>query len=352
MSPGVFHKIASNYSPKYEHMKRLLLFFVITGIMGLAYVTQAQNTMLEIPIIKTGEIVDEETQETLDISSDDAEQENDEIDALDDDDLDAGWEGQEGDANILTTGLRFQDVDIPVGATIDSAWIVLSAHEGKSAEDVAIINITGEAADNATTFDEENLITDRPATTASVEWTVEEDWIIYFPYRTPDLKEIIQEIVDRSGWAPGNALAFVLAGENQGPSNVENAREFESFENIEDPEDIDNEGIPGDGLNHPERIPKLVVYYSGGNPTAINVSGTPKKVSVYPNPVTGNEVIISLPSDKPSRISILDITGKPVKHIDAQSSSVRVPLEGMARGIYLVRTSQDNDTLLQKLIVR
>jgi hypothetical protein len=181
---------------------------------------------------------------------------------------------------------------------------------------------------------------------------VDEDWIIYFPYRSPDLKEIIQEIVDRSGWALGNAVVLVLAGENQGPSNVENAREFESFENIEDPEDVDNEGIPGDGLNHPERAPRLVVYYSGGSPTAIDEPGTQKKVSVYPNPLSGNEVIIRLPSDKPSRISILDITGKPVKHIDAQSSTVRIQIEGMARGIYMVKTSQDNDTLLQKLIVR
>jgi hypothetical protein len=37
---------------------------------------------------------------------------------------------------------------------------------------------------------------------------------------------------------------------------MENAREIESFENIADPE----EG--GDGKNHPERVPKLIVKYS------------------------------------------------------------------------------------------
>jgi hypothetical protein len=337
---------------KIETMTKLLPAILILLALGLGTRTYGQNTMIEIPIVKTGVIVDEETQESFDFSSDDAEQENDEIDALDDDDLDAGWEGQEGDANILITGLRFQQVTIPAGATIDSAWIVLSAHEGKSAEDVANVTITGEAADSAITFDEENLITDRPATETSVSWVVDEDWIIYFPYRSPDLKEIVQEIIDRSGWKSGNALALVLAGENQGPSNVENAREFESFENIEDPEDLDNEGIPGDGLNHPDRVPKLVVYYRSSNPTALKETVEVKAMKVFPNPVSGTETRVTLPSGNPSSIRLLDITGKSVRSYTGNSSTVPLDISGIRQGVYMLKAIQGKDSYVQKVLIK
>lgn len=326
---------------------------MIMALLGFASRTYCQNTKIEVSIVKTGVIVDEETQESFDFSSDDAEQINDEIDGLDDDDLDAGWEGQEGDANVVTTGLRFQNVTIPAGATIDSAWVVLSSHEGKSAEDVANITIAGEAADSAVTFDEETLITARPATEASVRWVVDEDWIIYFPYPTPDLKVLIQEIVDRTGWKSGNALSLILTGENQGPSNVENDREFESFENIEDPEDLDNEGIPGDGLNHPERVPKLVVYYSdGGNPTALKETVLAKSMRIFPNPVTGTETNVTLPSGNPSFFRLLDITGKSVRTYTGGSSTVRLDMSGIPQGVYMLKAIQGKDSFVQKVLIK
>ncbi len=30
--------------------------------------------------------------------------------------------------------------------------------------------------------------------------------------RTPDLKSIVQEIVDRAGWAQNNSMAFIITG--------------------------------------------------------------------------------------------------------------------------------------------
>lgn len=57
---------------------------------------------------------------TFAASSDDAEQESDEIDALFDDDIDTGWEGAPKDFNILTCCLRFQNICIPKGARIKS----------------------------------------------------------------------------------------------------------------------------------------------------------------------------------------------------------------------------------------
>jgi hypothetical protein len=320
-------------------------------VVGIALHSQAQNTKVEAFIVKTGEIIDEETLDTLDFSSDDAEQINEEIDGLEDDDLDFGWEGTEGDANVVMTGLRFQDLAIPVGATIDSAWLVLYAHEGKSTADVANITILGEDADSAATFTEDSLITARPATDASVSWIVEDNWIIYFPYRTPDVKAIIQEIVDRDGWKSGNALSLVLKGEDQGASDVENSREIESFENIEDPEDLDNEGIPGDGLNHPERVPTLVVYYSETGATAIKDNRAVKAVKAFPNPVNSDRLSISFPSATGGEISLYDITGKIVKSQTIDASTVHINVTGFAKGVYILKTLQGNKTETQKIVI-
>ncbi|MBK8426934.1 MAG: hypothetical protein IPL27_13600 [Lewinellaceae bacterium] len=183
-----------------NHLYKFLLSFILTAVCSVA---NAQNFVMQSVITVTDTINDEGV--VFEASSDDAEQENDAIDALYDDDLDAGWEGAPEDQKALTTGLRFRNIAIPQGAVIDSAFLLVWSHEGKSADDVARITITGEATDNAQTFTEDALITARPRTTASLLWEVAEEWELWGAYQTPDLKEIVQEIVDRSGWQMGNS---------------------------------------------------------------------------------------------------------------------------------------------------
>ena len=173
-------------------------------------------TKVSSKIQKTGEHTDEGV--TFDASSDDAEQENDEFDALYDDDLDAGWEGEAVDLNILTTGLRFRDISVPKGAKIDSAFIYVHSHEAKTAEDVAVLTIKAEATDNAVTFTEDALISDRPSTSNTIEWTIAEEWGLYTKHRTPNIAAVVQEVIDRDGWAKGNAIALMLEGNDQGIS--------------------------------------------------------------------------------------------------------------------------------------
>src|SRR3989339_615082 len=202
-------------------MKKSLL---ILTVMLVSIFTFGQNVKLEIPIVKTGETliyVEDDNDVVIDsitvsISTDDAEQENDEMDTLIDDDLDAGWEGADGDANILTNGLRFQNVTIPKGAIIETAYLEITSHEPKTVEDVAKLTIVAEAADNAPTFTMESLITARTKTAATVKWDVAEEWGLWTTHKTPELKSIVQEIVNRSGWTSGNAIAFIVSGEHQG----------------------------------------------------------------------------------------------------------------------------------------
>jgi len=280
-------------------MKKSLLIF---SVMLISIFTFGQNVKLVVPVVKTGETqiyVEDDNDVVIDsiivsISSDDAEQENDEMDTLMDDDIDAGWEGADGDANILTAGLRFQNITIPHGATIDSAFIVITSHEPKTVEDVAKLTIYADAANNAPSFTMDSLLSDRTATAASVKWEVAETWGLWSNHQSPDVKNIVQEIIDRSGWTLGNSIAFIIKGENQGVTEFENAREWESFENIADPE----EG--GDGANHAERVPKLVIYYTAPNYTLVVPIVKTGETQIYvedDNDVVIDSIIVSISTD-------------------------------------------------------
>ncbi|RPJ55974.1 MAG: hypothetical protein EHM12_11100 [Dehalococcoidia bacterium] len=106
-----------------------------------------------------------------------------------------------------TAGFRFHSVRIPKGATIDSASIKFrSSNVFVSA---AVIPIYGEAADNAADYSS-GSITGRTTTTATTNWSPG-NWSSGGWYNTPDIKTIVQEIIDRSGWSSGNPIAFVFS---------------------------------------------------------------------------------------------------------------------------------------------
>ncbi|MDD2965097.1 MAG: T9SS type A sorting domain-containing protein [Bacteroidales bacterium] len=320
-----------------ERVPKLMIYYTApTFVLERAIVQNGANDTIEL---STGELV------VIATSSDDAEQEQDAMDALNDDDLDIGWEGEPEKMFVVTAGLRFQNMTIPQGAIIDSAFIRFTSHEGKSAEDVAKITIKGEASDNAATYDLNNLITSRPYTTASVPWTVDQEWGLWENYHTPNIGSIVQEIVNRSGWNYGNAMAFMLTGENQGPSDLENAREVESFENIADPED------GGDGKNHPERVPQIVVYYRTATGIAEATTARPSFV-LSPNPSTNHQVKIVLgDASAKATVKVYTRQGQEVLTTNEITSGETISLHGLTKGLYLITVMQNGTVSTQKLIV-
>ncbi len=111
-------------------------------------------------------------------------------------------------------GLHFAGVAIPQGAQILSASVQFTVDEVSAG--TTALSIRGEAADDAAPFrSASGDVSDRPPTSASVAWSPPE-WRAVgeagAAQRTPDLSALVQEIVDRPGWAPGNALALVVTG--------------------------------------------------------------------------------------------------------------------------------------------
>lgn len=334
-------------------IKHLLSLAALLTMLGVS----AQSTKFERYVQGTGgtrnDTLDDGTVVVLDLSTDDVEQENFEIDSRYDDDLDCGWEGEPEDLNTLNMGIRFQDLFIPQGTTIDSAYIVFHAHEGKTSEDVAEITFYGEAADDAPTFDEQNfnddyLVTDRPRTSASTKWSVAEDWVIWQPYKTADLGPIVQEIVNRPGWESGNSMAFIMTGEDQGPSVVENAREFTAYENIADPDDVDPEGNPGDGTNHPERRPYLVIWVNG-TLSAQAVEKAPLRV--YPNPVANGELNIQFEENAPAQVELYSMKGEKVRSFNSNEQNPSFNLGDLPAQLYLMKVVQNGKSYTKKVII-
>ena len=106
-----------------------------------------------------------------------------------------------------STGLRFNGVTVPQGATITTAYLTYRARFTGATPGGGTIR--GQNADNALTFTDWSNYDGRPRTTASVHWTPSA-WVADTDYTSPELKTVIQEIVNRPGWTSGNAMAFFV----------------------------------------------------------------------------------------------------------------------------------------------
>jgi len=129
-------------------------------------------------------------------------------------------------SNVQIVGLRFPNLALPQGAAIQNAWIQFQADE--TASGTTSLTIQAEAADTALPFlSSTNNVSSRARTSAGAAWSPS-PWTTVGragdAERTPNLAGVIQEVVSRPGWAPGNALAFVITGSGK--------RTAESFDGL------------------------------------------------------------------------------------------------------------------------
>lgn len=119
-----------------------------------------------------------------------------------------GW-GNAANVSQRGCGMRFAGITIPKGSTIDTAYITFTA---KASQSGTVVNtrITGEDTDNAATFSNKADFDTRYAahTTAVVDWDGLAAWTLDTEYQGPEIKTVIQEIIDRASWASGNAMVL------------------------------------------------------------------------------------------------------------------------------------------------
>lgn len=161
-------------------------------------------------------------------------------------------------------GLRFEDVQVPRGATVEQAHIQFQADEPDSGQ--VSVRIQAVATDDAAGFAQgsNHSISERKRTTASALWDIAA-WNRRgernFKQRTPDLKDVLKEVTSREGWRYGHSVAFILTGDNQGHKRV-----AESYRG-------DKQGAP-----------VLHIKYSGGEPVPEPAPEPPPEPTPEPRP--------------------------------------------------------------------
>jgi hypothetical protein len=118
------------------------------------------------------------------------------------------------------SGFRFTP-GVPQGARVLRAYIQFtsSATTGGGGVAACAVTIWCQSADNAAAFTTASKnVSNRPTTSQSVSWNLPSSvgadaWLIGnrgLNQRTPDLRHLVQEVLDRAGWASGNGLVIVL----------------------------------------------------------------------------------------------------------------------------------------------
>jgi len=113
-------------------------------------------------------------------------------------------------SSAIHSGIIFDPVTIPQGSTINSAYIEL--YGNYTSEWDAYFHLFGNDVDDAADFTVELDIYTRARTTANVAYTGENISIGYWGSAF-DITTIIQEIIDRVGWASGQAICLLLIGD-------------------------------------------------------------------------------------------------------------------------------------------
>ena len=107
--------------------------------------------------------------------------------------------------------MRFTNVAIPAGATIDAATLVLVAiggnYDGGATPSGSLKGRKLANCPQITTITDYNDTTTYPRTTANVTWwPAKANWGMNTNRTSPELKTVVQEIIDVDGWTTGNAI--------------------------------------------------------------------------------------------------------------------------------------------------
>ena len=186
-------------------------------------------------------------------------------------------------------GLRFVDMTIPAGATIEQAYLEFMTDEVSTSP--TSLNLQAEASDNAPAFTfSQNNVSSRTRTSEAVTWSDIAPWNqIDQIHQSADISPVVQAIVNRSGWQSGNALAIIITG-----SGTRTARSYNASAT---------------------KAPKLVITYrTGSNPPPPPPSNNPPNLNAPGNQThtEGQAINLQLSASDPDGDSLTySATGLP-----------------------------------------
>ncbi len=237
-------------------------------------------------------------------------------------------------------GLRFQNVLIPAGAIIKSAYIQFRSDETDDA--FAEFLIYAEDSDDAAPFDDGDLLNVSGRTTfaESVAWDPP-PWTatgLTGPnQKTPDVGDLLQLIVSREGWTTGNDIVFKVVGTGVSLTNENAIRVADSYE-----------GKP----EYPATL--MYTYDFNASWVAVNSEKPLHNSFAYPNPFH-SAIRFSTPweRDRMVEVQITDMMGNIVFSKQIETVNTMFTLQpDIQRGVYIVSviSLSDNEILKQRII--
>jgi len=236
--------------------------------------------------------------------------------------------------NKQGVGIIFRGVAVPKSATIASAFLQFTCDDDDNQEGPLPVDIYGfkEANTTAPFADVPFNVTSRPKTTAKVTWSIPV-WATKEARtnneKSSDIKTIVQEIVNQSGWASGNNMGFILQNEELGNIHREAAA-------VED-------GVPAAAAG-------LIITYSAG--TGENKVNAESARLVYPNPSEG-KVLIKNPSTGNFSYAVYSVIGSLVTSRDDNSGPVvELDMSRYSKGTYIVEVKSAAINVKNRLILK
>lgn len=240
-------------------------------------------------------------------------------------------------------GLRFQNVFIPAGATIDTAYIQFRSDESDDAS-VAFL-ILAEDTGNALPFADNDTsnVSARTTLQNSVAWSPAA-WpssrLVGPAQRTSELKDLVQQIVDRSDWKAGNSMVFMIEGTGVSLTNTSAIRVADSYEGSDE---------------FPPTLNFAYSFDASSVLTDIKEINEVVNVPVYPNPFT-NTLNFELSKNYDQIwIELIDISGRIIytQTISKTSGNISINPGITHSGIYFINVySSKKSILLQQKIIR
>jgi len=249
--------------------------------------------------------------------------------------------------NVLSfqkVGIRFQNITVPKGAVINKAYIQFTADEyhRKRAE----LEFSLHDSDNSPRFTDRDNVSGRGVVSNKIRWKPD-TWSSNesgTKQRTPDLKGMVQQVVNRNGWIPGNSMSFIIRGKGKSTYRTKYKRVAHSYE--------------GD----PNKAARLVINYSLNRETKENInqksntittinktnSKDLKEIKIYPNPFN-QELNIAIPLTVNSvLVHIYDTNGRMVfsKNKSIKNNNVSIRPEVLDKGIYIIQVLDSKGGLL------
>jgi hypothetical protein len=135
-------------------------------------------------------------------------------DGANDGDYNGGFDSADPEINLGNNGtakkgfLFFGNTGIPQGANIIEAYLILTSSANLNGT-VVNLKLTGAAEDDPSAPTTANDAEGRPRTIHQTGWLSVDAWTANTEYQSPSIRYIIQEIVDRPGFASDGILIFM-----------------------------------------------------------------------------------------------------------------------------------------------